>query len=89
MRHYLKTWPEYYKEVMSGNKLFEARKNDRDFIQGDEVVLDEWDPNFEEYTGRQSPVYLIGFVLYEGFGLEAGHCVFSLLPLGDTTGEGY
>lgn len=40
----------YFREVESGNKKFELRKNDRNFTVGDYVVLREW--NFSSYTGR-------------------------------------
>ena len=45
MVHQLKTWPEYYKEVVNGNKTFEVRKNDRDFKVGDYLALKEFDPD--------------------------------------------
>jgi len=38
MIHRLKTQKEYLLDVMSGNKTFEVRKNDRDFKVGD--ILD-------------------------------------------------
>ena len=50
--HELKTWPEYFQEVDNGNKPFEIRKNDRGFEVGDELLLMEWNPETEAYTGR-------------------------------------
>lgn len=50
--HYLKTWPEYFQHVESGNKTFEVRKNDRYFEVGDILVLEEWRPDSKEYTGK-------------------------------------
>lgn len=58
MTHELKTWPEYFKEVKSGRKTFEVRKNDRDFCEGDILHLNEWEPkgysdvNPNELVGR-------------------------------------
>lgn len=49
--HELKTWPEYFKAVASGEKNFEIRKNDRDFKVGDILILKEYDPVKKEYTG--------------------------------------
>ncbi len=39
----LKILPEYYKEVLIGNKTFEIRKNDRDFKVGDTIILMQYD----------------------------------------------
>ena len=50
--HGLKVWPEYFKEIRSGNKTFEVRKNDRDFEMGDRLYLREFDPTKDRYTGR-------------------------------------
>ena len=40
--HELKIRPEYFKAVVLGDKMFEIRKNDRDFKVGDIIVLHEW-----------------------------------------------
>lgn len=50
--HDLKTWPEYFKEVAAGTKLFEIRKNDRNFQVGDTLFLWEFDPNKKKITGE-------------------------------------
>lgn len=52
MIHKLKTWPEYFHQVFMGYKIFEVRKNDRDFKVGDWLQLEEFDPKTEKYTGR-------------------------------------
>ena len=51
MLHELKTYPKYFQETIEGNKLFEIRKNDRNFQVGDVLLLKEWD-NIK-YTGRE------------------------------------
>lgn len=51
-RHELKTWPKYFAAVRSGQKRFEIRRNDRDFKVGDILVLREFDPESETYTGQ-------------------------------------
>lgn len=50
--HILKTWPEYFEKIISGEKTFEIRKNDRDFEIGDELILREYDPISKSYTNR-------------------------------------
>ena len=39
--------------IDSGLKTFELRKNDRRYKPGDIIVLKEWEPNKQEFTGRQ------------------------------------
>nr|WP_053434841.1 DUF3850 domain-containing protein [Sporosarcina globispora] len=51
-RHELKILPEYYNEVYRGVKTFEIRKNDRDFKVGDTLVIKEYFPNSESFSGR-------------------------------------
>jgi Domain of unknown function (DUF3850) len=51
--HELKTWPEFFKSVASGDKSFEIRRDDRDFRVGDLLLLREWDPVTRAYSGRE------------------------------------
>lgn len=48
----LKTWPVFFKALVDGTKTFEVRNNDRGFLVGDILILKEWDPDTEKYTGR-------------------------------------
>ena len=41
MIHQLKIKKEYFKDVMSGRKKFEVRKNDRQFKRGDLLAFNE------------------------------------------------
>jgi len=77
-KHELKTWPDYFYRVFAGSKKFEVRKNDRDFQIGDQLHLREYDPNTNEYTGRD--LYkTVTYILHGGeFGIEKGYCVMSL-----------
>jgi hypothetical protein len=50
---HLKTWPKYFDAVKRGSKTFEIRKNDRPFLIGQKLVLQEYDPDDEKYTGRE------------------------------------
>lgn len=62
MEHELKTWPEYYQAVAKGEKNFEIRKNDRNFKVGDTLILKEYDPFRQCYTGasiRMEVTYIL------------------------------
>jgi hypothetical protein len=52
--HELKCWPEYFQTIIDGIKTFEYRINDRWFGVGDTLILREWDPKTEQYTGKIS-----------------------------------
>lgn len=42
--HFLKTWPGFFLALQKGEKTFELRKNDRDFVCGDVLNLKEFRP---------------------------------------------
>lgn len=77
--HRLKTWPVVFESIVDRSKTFEFRKNDRDFKQGDLVVLEEWEPDNQKYTGR-TETFTVGHVAQRAWGIPDGYCVFSLLP---------
>lgn len=52
MEHNLKIRPKYFIDVESGKKPFEIRKNDRNYEIGDYLILNEYDPDKQDYTGR-------------------------------------
>jgi ASC-1-like (ASCH) protein len=47
-----KIWPQYFDAVASGKKKYELRLNDFEVSEGDTLVLEEWDPETKNYTGR-------------------------------------
>lgn len=51
VKHHLKILSEYFEAVISEDKTFEIRKNDRRFEVGDKIRLKEW--NNGAFTGRQ------------------------------------
>lgn len=78
--HLIKTWPPFFEEVFTGNKLFEMRLNDRNYQKGDILHQQEYDPATDAYTGREVKAN-VTFVLYGGqFGVEANHCCMSIRP---------
>ncbi|MFS0784759.1 ASCH/PUA domain-containing protein [Bacillus sp. 1P06AnD] len=68
--HRLKTWPEYFLAVCKQQKQFEIRENDRDFKVGDILMLQEYDPNNKEFTGRvvdRKITYITDFAQQDGY----------------------
>lgn len=79
--HVLKTWPDPFEAVLIQTKTFEVRKNDRNFVGGDLLILREFNPVSEAYTGREVARY-VGFILQGGnFGIEEGYVAMSIYPL--------
>lgn len=48
-----KSWPKYFEQLKSGKKNCELRLADFDIKVGDTLVLEEWDPETKQYTGRK------------------------------------
>lgn len=51
-----KVWPEYFEKIISGKKKLELRLADFEINEGDTLVLEEWDKDKKEYTGRKIEV---------------------------------
>ena len=77
--HLLKIWPKFYEPLITGHKWFEIRKNDRLFLVGDILNLQEWNPSTGEgYTGRAC-LRRVTYVFPGGqFGLAEDYVVMSL-----------
>lgn len=48
-----KIWPKYFELVESGRKKFELRIADFEVEEGDTLILEEWEPEAKEYTGKK------------------------------------
>jgi len=76
--HELKVNREYYVRLVTGDKTFEIRKNDRDFQVGDELHLREWMSKRGEYCDYSQTLkfricYMTSYMQQEGYvvlGLE-------------------
>ena len=81
MIHELKTWPEYFIKVRYGQKRFEIRKDDRPFEESDQLLLKEWNPHDEEYTGREM-LWDVLYILRDAptMGLMEGFVILSIAP---------
>lgn len=79
MTHALKTWPEYYQAIENGDKTFEVRKFDRPFRIGETLLLQEFDPEKDKYTGKECE-RVISYILpgTDRFGINPNYCVMGL-----------
>lgn len=69
MIHELKILPEYFDSVVSRKKTFESRKNDRDFQEGDIVILKKHTKK-KGFSGdylRAKITYVTDFAQKKGF----------------------
>lgn len=76
--HELKTWPEPFQAVWDDVKTAELRLNDRGFEVGHSLLLREYDPKTETYSGRYVCAW-VTHILDGGFGLADGHVMMSFV----------
>ena len=76
-RHDIKVWPEFFEPLLTGEKTFELRKDDRGFRAGDVLVLREWSPKTKAYTGR-SLTRLVTYLISGAWGLERDYVCMAL-----------
>lgn len=53
---YKKVWKEYFELIKAGRKKVELRLADFNIDEGDTLVLQEWDQDTQQYTGREIKV---------------------------------
>lgn len=75
--HRLKTVNPYFQDIWNFKKLFEVRINDRDFKVRDKLVLLEYDPKANKYSGR-GVFTSIDYILDDPKFLETGYVVIQL-----------
>ena len=69
-KHELKIEPKYFEAVKDGRKKFEIRKNDRNYQEGDILVLLEYDKYYEAFTGEKITVeisYMTDYAQKDGY----------------------
>lgn len=82
MIHELKIKSEFAKSILTGDKTFEIRENDRGFQKGDrinfKVILDDWAlRNGDTVKEFEHKLFVITYVL-NGWGLKNGFVVFGI-----------
>ncbi|WFU81275.1 DUF3850 domain-containing protein [Bradyrhizobium sp. CIAT3101] len=86
--HHLKCWPQFFNEIVAGRKKHDLRRaDDRNFRVGDTLVLEEYDPQRDAFTGRTLTVevtYITSANLPCALSKEALHpnfCILSISPI--------
>lgn len=79
MIHELKISPCYFADVISGNKTFELRKNDRFFQVGDLLALNEFDSKTKSYSGNSCLVY-VDYILNNPEYCKENYVAMSIKP---------
>lgn len=89
MTHELKTWSEYFNAIRGGQKTFEIRNDDRGFKVGDLLVLKEYDPQSDAFTGQVEHRIVTYCLRCNGqFGLADGHVIMAIVKPQSTFGSG-
>ena len=88
--HELKIKHEYLVEITLGNKMFELRKNDRDYQVGDlirfikaERIRSVHEIEWEEPDIDKDALYKITYILKDvpEYGLKKGYCILGIKRL--------
>lgn len=82
--HELKTFPQYFYAVQQGLKPFEIRRNDRKFLVGDRLLLKEWNPLSQRYTGEE---LLVEVTYITDFEQKDGYVVMGIKPVAEGVNE--
>jgi len=78
--HELKTLPGYFMALVGNRKTFEVRKNDRNFKEGDILVLKEWSQQ-DGYSGREYRRE-ITYILNNSDYCKDGYVILGIKPIG-------
>ncbi|CAM2902826.1 DUF3850 domain-containing protein [Flavobacterium frigoris] len=77
MKHELKIYPEHYRNVLLGLKKVEVRLNNRNYQENDLLLLNEYDPNKQKYTGGQV-IRKVDFIIKDVAGLAHNYVVLQI-----------
>jgi hypothetical protein len=79
--HELKIIPQPFGAVLSGEKCYEIRKADRPYRVRDLLLLREWSPPAQEYTGAVVWRRITRITPAGSWGLPPDVCVLGIEPL--------
>lgn len=76
MIHAVKCLPKYFDPLVSGEKSFEVRENDRDYKVGDIIALNEYSSS-KGYSGKFA-IFKITYVLDNPEYCKSGYVILGL-----------
>ncbi len=76
--HELRCWPDPFAAARRGDKPYEIRRHDRDFEVGDLLILREYDPQNQCYSGRMLYRQITHITSAGAYGLPEGLCVLGI-----------
>jgi hypothetical protein len=82
--HDLKSWTQFFVPILSGERVHELRRNDRNFQVGDFLNLHEWDSVRSVPTGRIASAQITSITsddfpcAVSDIGLVPGFCILSI-----------
>lgn len=80
--HELKCWPGFYFDILAEVETAMFRKNDRDYQEGDYLILKLYDPKIEMFEGRSFVRQITHIIDHKaGIGIPEGYVVMSIRPL--------
>ena len=85
MMHHIKLSHYYADAVLSGQKNFEVRYNDRGYQRGDKVVFSVVAVSLTKKSHPLNREVFVITYLVHGYGLEKDWCVFGIRPMNDKT----
>ncbi len=80
--HYLKTVEPYFSDVKKGLKLFEVRKNDRDFQVGDIIYLTRYPSELIKFNDENTIIGQITYILDNEDFCKKGFVTFQFKIIG-------
>tara|TARA_R110000851_G_scaffold18062_1_gene56985 strand:+ start:456 stop:725 length:270 start_codon:yes stop_codon:yes gene_type:complete len=85
MKYKVKSWPSFFKAIVSGEKLHDMRDmRDRDYKVGDVLTLQEFDPFGGGYSGSEYDVEITYITsvntpcAMSSVALSNTHCILSI-----------
>lgn len=84
--HYVKSWTPFFEAFVRGDKRHDLRDDDRNFMVGDILILQEYDPFKGRYSGRELRMevsYITGRdtpCAFSSSVLQKGYVILSLRP---------